>query len=257
MSVHKWIADFRQTMLASLQFLSDVTGVNIIKMSASLANALEFKSGSNSYLKFDTNTPLITLGQTTNLAGTIQIGGTVLATSITELNNLAAANATFAVTAGTGITGGVGTVIKYSVTSAGTMITSTVYIDLTGLQAVATDGDIIGDSTNPAYLVRITAAKNGTVDMVEMKCLEAPATGSADINLCTAIEATGKKDDAISGLTGVQTLVDAGGNWTNGLIKGATVTPITANNYVYLTNGAGAGAGTYTAGKFLLTFYGF
>jgi hypothetical protein len=164
---------------------------------------------------------------------------------------------TYATTAGTGITGGTGTVIKYAVYQFGTLIYSAIYIDLTGLQAIATDGDIIGDSTNPAYLGQITAARNGTVDMGLITCMEAPAGGSADINFVTAVENTLKKDDASSGGTGVQTLVDAAGNWTNGLAKGILNTPITANNYLYLTNGAGAGAGTYTAGKFLIEFFGF
>lgn len=177
--------------------------------------------------------------------------------SITTLSATGSGN-TFATTAGTGITGGSGTVIKYSVMAQGTLIYSTIYIDLTGLDAVATDGDVIGAAgTNPAHLGQITAARNGTVDMGRVTCLELPAGASTDINLCTAIENTLKKDDAISGGTGVQTLVDAGGAWANGTVKGMLSTPITANNYIYLTNGAGASAGTYTAGKFLLEFYGF
>lgn len=179
----------------------------------------------------------------------------ITATAV-EINHLAAANAVLSTLAGTGITGGVGTVIKTSVFAEGALIYTALYLDVTGLQAIATDGDIIGDAANPAYLGRLTLARNGVMDMGLVTCMEAPAGASADINFVSAIEATGKKDDAISGLTGVQTLVDAAGAWTNGLAKGMLNTPITANNYLYITNGAGANAGTYTAGKFLIEIWG-
>lgn len=186
------------------------------------------------------------------------VGLSGLTATATELNRLDDDNAVMSVAAGTGITGGTGTVYKSSVLKSGDLYCTRIYIDLTGLDAVATDGDIIGAAgTNPAHLGRIVAARNGTVDVGMVTCLEAPAGASADINLASAVEATGKKDDAISGLTGTQTLVDAGGSWTNGLVKGILNTPVTANNYLYLTNGAGASAGTYTAGKFLIELYGY
>lgn len=50
-------------------------------------------------------------------------------------------------------------------------------------------------------------------------------------------------------------LITAGGAWTNGATKGATALP-TADQYLYLTAGAGGTAGAYSAGKFLITIYG-
>lgn len=157
--------------------------------------------------------------------------------------------------AGTGITGGTGTIYRTSLLRAGGLVVTQIYIDLTGLQAIATDGDVIGDSTNPAHLGIITADRNGTIDAVRMTCLEAPAGGSADIDLFAASVATGKKDDAMSGLTSQAVLITAGGAWTNGAVKGATAVPA-ADRYLYLANGAGANAGTYTAGKFLIELFG-
>jgi hypothetical protein len=257
MSVAKLIADLRSALREGLQLLvPSVSGQNIIKMSDNLANALDFREALTSYLKFITSNGSERVQ--TNVGFDANNGFYIAGTSVgSELVKLAAATSVFATLAGTGITGGVGTVIKTSVFQFGALIYSNIYIDLTGLQAIATDGDIIGDSTNPAYLGQFTAARNGTVDMGRATCLELPAGASTDINIVTAIEATGKKDDAISGLTGTQTLVDSGGAWANGTVKGMLNTPITANNYLYLTNGAGANAGTYTAGKFMLEFFGY
>ncbi len=173
----------------------------------------------------------------------------------TEFAGLDAGDAVLATLAGTGITAAAET-YKTSVYKFGSIIYTTILLDLTGLDAIATDGDIIGKSTNPAHLGQITAARNGTIAGGRVCCLELPAGASTDIDLFTANLATGKLDDAISGLTGQAALVTAGGAWTNGAVKGLTAVP-PANDYLYLTNGAGANAGTYTAGKFLIELFGY
>lgn len=160
------------------------------------------------------------------------------------------------VTAGTGITGGTGTIYKQGVIKVGQLFLTTIYIDLTGLDAIATDGDIIGNSTNPAHLGRITAAINGTIESMRVTCEEAPAGASADIDVFRATVATGKLDDAISGVTGQAVAITAGGAWANGTVKCATAVPA-ANDYLYLCNGAGANSGTYTAGKFRIELLGY
>jgi len=157
--------------------------------------------------------------------------------------------------AGGGITAGVGTVFTNSVTLQGTIYRTTILIDLTGLGSSTTDLDIIGVGTNPAYLCKLAAAQcGGTIDAISVTCLEAPAGGVTDIDLYSATEATGKFDDAVTGLTETA-LITAGGAWTNGATKGATVCPA-ANEYLYLTGGAAGTAATYTAGKFLITIFG-
>lgn len=130
------------------------------------------------------------------------------------------------------------------------------YIDLTGLSSVADDGDVIGDTgqTTSATLGQYTTAIMGTIatgGVIEMVCLEAPVGGTADIDLYSHVTGTLSIDDDASG--GTQ-LINAGGAWTNGMVKGATADP-TAADYFYLTAGAAA-AGDYSAGKFVIRIYG-
>ncbi len=156
---------------------------------------------------------------------------------------------------GAGISGGTGTVIKTSVIRIGDIIRTSILIDLTGLGSSTTDLDIIGVGTDPAYLGQITAAKNGTILTGKMTCLEAPATGVTDIDLYSATEATGVFDGAIGDL--VETaLVTSGGAWSLGTVKVFSAIPA-ADQYLYLTGGAGGTAGTYTAGKFLIELDGY
>lgn len=189
-----------------------------------------------------------------NLTSPLDIAG--LTATAAELNIVDADNAVLATLAGTGITGGTGTVIKTQVLKLGSLYWTTIYIDITGLQAIATDLDVIGDSTNPAYLGQLTTARNGVLEAIRMTCLELPAGASTDIDLYSAVEATAKKDDALASLFTETALVTAGGAWANGTVKGATAMP-TAGDYLYLVNGAGANAGTYTAGKFLIEAFGY
>jgi hypothetical protein len=128
-------------------------------------------------------------------------------------------------------------------------------LDLTGLSSSTTDLDVIGQSTPAAYLMQVLAAELGTVLIVRMQCLEAPAGGVADIDLYSAAEATGKFDDGIAALTETA-LVTSGGAWTNGRVLGATTVPA-PNEYLYLTCGAAGTPAAYTAGKFLIELFGY
>lgn len=165
------------------------------------------------------------------------------------------ANQTLTTGAGAGITGGTGTVYWNQLGKAGGKFETTIFIDLTGLGTSTTDLDIIGQSTTPAYICKLTAAETGaTIDAISMQCLETPATGADDIDLYSATEGTGKFDDAITGLTETA-LLTSGAAWTAGVSKGATVCP-TAEEYLYLCNGEAATVGTFTAGKFVIKIYG-
>lgn len=160
--------------------------------------------------------------------------------------------------AGAGITAGTGTVYKSSVVREGGIITTRILIDLTGLHSVATDGDIIGvdGSTNPAHLGQITAAQNGTILGGIMRCLEVPAGGDPNVALYYATEATGVEDGAIGDLT--ETIVfDPNADWTIDMSRSITGMPA-ANSYLYLVQGDATGtAADYTAGKFMIEFYGY
>ena len=160
--------------------------------------------------------------------------------------------------AGDGITAGTGTVYKTSVMRTGDIIETKILIDLTGLHSEAVDGDIIGvdASTDPAHIGQITAARNGTILGGIMRCLEVPAGGDPNIALYAATEGTGVEDGAISSLT--ETLLfDPNADWTIDMSRSLTGIPA-ANQYLYLVQGDATGTDAdYTAGKFLITLYGY
>ena len=160
---------------------------------------------------------------------------------------------TLATEAGTGIPGGTGTVYKSSVQRTGGIITTTIFIDLTGLRSTAS-GDIIGvdGTSNPCHIGQITAAQNGTIIAGSMECFEAPTTGDPDINVHSATEGTGTEDSAISGLT--ETLLVNAGDATLGSKVFFTAFPA-ADEFLYLTLGATT-EGTYDAGKLVITLIG-
>jgi hypothetical protein len=131
--------------------------------------------------------------------------------------------------AGVGITGAATSFVT-SVDKIGSLIKTTILIDLTGLNSGGTADDIIGDDgTGVAHLGQITAAVNGTVIAGRLTCLETPATGDDDIDVYSATEATGVED--------------------------TLVTAPAADQYLYLVGGTG-GSATYTAGILLLEFWG-
>jgi len=140
-----------------------------------------------------------------------------------------------------------------SVRRIGDMIETTIVIDLTGLRSTAS-GDIIGDdgSSEFAYIAQIKAAVNGTIVAGKIECLEAPTGGDPDIDLFSAVEATGIEDAAITGLDETQ-LVNSGDH-TAGSVKLLTSYPA-ADEYLYLVAGATTDA-DYTAGILIITLYG-
>jgi hypothetical protein len=161
---------------------------------------------------------------------------------------------------GTGITGATGELVKWSVQKdpvSGVHYTRGI-VDITGIASVATENDIMAfGTTNPGYLGQITAAVNGTIFAGKMSLLEAPATGEVDIDLWSADEATGKGSDLITGLTNEVAVFTAAGDW--GTVTQVLMTaPPVANQYLYLTTGTASTptAGTYTAGIFLIEFWG-
>lgn len=166
--------------------------------------------------------------------------------------------ATLATEAGTGITAGTGTVYASSIQNIGGMFYTNILIDLTGLQSMNTDGDIIGvnDTANPCHLGQIVAADCGTILGGTMRCLEVPAGGDPNIALYSATEGTGVENGAIGDLTET-VLFDPAADWTIDMNRSLSGVPA-ANEYLYLVQGDATGTdGTYTAGKFLITLYGY
>jgi hypothetical protein len=155
--------------------------------------------------------------------------------------------------AGVGITAGTGTVYETSVARNNGIVTTSIMIDLTGLNSGGTAGDIIGtDGAGVAYIARITTADNGTVFGVKMTCYELPAGGDTDIDLYSATEGTGVEDVAISTLTETQ-IINSG---TLALGTTAFGTGIVADQYLYLV-GQGTSNAAYTAGRLLIEIFGY
>ena len=132
---------------------------------------------------------------------------------------------------GVGISPVTNSIFKTSTVASNNIVTTTILLDLTGLQSGGTAGDIIGkNGSGAAYLGQITAANNGTILGVSITCLEAPVGGDADIDLYSATEATGVEDTAISALTETQ-IINSGTLAVGTIARGNT---IAANQYLYL-----------------------
>ena len=161
---------------------------------------------------------------------------------------------TMPVEAGTGITGGTGTIYRSSVMRSGGIITTRILIDLTGLRSTA-NGDIIGvnGTSNVCHIGQITAARNGTIIAGSMECFEAPAGGDPDINVHSATEGTGVEDGAIADLT--ETLLVNAGDASLGSKVYFTGLPA-ADEFLYLTLVATTDA-DYTAGKLVIELIGY
>ena len=131
-----------------------------------------------------------------------------------------------------------------------------ILVDIDGLVSASTDNDVIGDAAGAAnaHIGQVLATQFGTVLGGTILCLQAPATGELDIDLYS--NSSGTIAQSANG-TGGTALLEVGTNWTVGLFRAMSGVP-TANHYLYLTVGTNSTptAGTYTAGIFLLTFYG-
>ena len=134
------------------------------------------------------------------------------------------------------------------------IVKTTILLDLTGLTKSATAGDIIGkDGDGVAYFARVTTADQGVIFGIQMTCLEVPSAGDGDIDIYSATEGTGVEDTAITALTESQ--ITNGGALTAGsMVAGGA---ISADQYLYLVNAQGAGAGTYTGGRLLIELTGY
>lgn len=177
-----------------------------------------------------------------------------------ELNQGADQSAQVSMTAGAGVTAVATTIHKVGTQRLGNIIKTEILVDLTDQISNDADADIIG-TTGVSHFGRVVTATHGTMFAGVMTCLEAPTGGEVDINLYSADEATGvyaAGGSGIAALTGEVLVVDSAGDWTLGRSVAAALMP-GANDYLYFTVGTASTptAGTYTAGKFLITLYGY
>ena len=182
--------------------------------------------------------------------------GTNVAVEALEVDTLTASTlAKPAVLAAEHGAGAIGTAFAprtYRYTRDGTIITE-IEIDLTGLDSSGTENDVIGLGTGgAAYLGRNVVATNGIIYKVEMTCLEVPTGGDADIILVQGSAADEAFDDTVANTAAI---CDGTGDWGLGETIVNIAPALTANYYYYLTQGATDDA-TYTAGMYLIRFYG-
>ena len=145
----------------------------------------------------------------------------------------------------------------YRRTENGVIIT-TIKFDMTGLGCKGTAAnDVIGLPTGgAAFLGRYVAATYGIVFRVELKCIEV-AAGSGSATLDIDVSGNLAADLAYDSAGG-----EAGDIFNTGaMVAGqelANITPaLTPNDYIYLQEADTAATnGVYTAGQFILTFYG-
>lgn len=160
--------------------------------------------------------------------------------------------------AGAGITAGVGTVFSSEITKVGKVITTHIFIDLTGLSSSTTLNDIIGvDDAADSHLGQILLAECGQIFGGTMTCLEVPTTGVADIDLNASSASTGAEDADVTGLADHVALLSAGGAWTLRQTQSLTAWPDATSDYLYLSVGVAGTPGTYDAGQFLIELLGY
>jgi hypothetical protein len=173
-------------------------------------------------------------------------------------NDLAASGGAISYGAGALGTGAIGGP-EYRRWTENGVIVNQVKIDITGLAGNADEGDVIGLAAGgAAYIFRQVVATTGVIFKVDMACVEAPTSGSnnqPDIDL----RCNGSSVAATTDGNGYTAIIAAGGAWTYGSSKSTDgiATCGAANDYYYLIEGAASGgANTYTAGQFIITFYG-
>ena len=178
--------------------------------------------------------------------------GVITITSGNKMINEAVANAGIEGTAGVYVTQVER--FKSDTTTNVNIVKTTILLDLTGLTKSATAGDIIGkDGDGVAYFARVTTADQGVIFGIQMTCLEVPSAGDGDIDIYSATEGTGVEDTAITALTESQ-ITNGGALVTGTMVAGGA---ISADQYLYLVNAQGAGAGTYTGGRLLIELTGY
>jgi len=146
-------------------------------------------------------------------------------------------------------------------TVAGEVIT-TVKVDITGLVCSGTVKDIIGENDAAgAYLLKLEPAVNGVVYRADIACIETPAGSNCALDIDLVSNSSALAEDAEYDGSGTATLAIApAANWAVGDHKATAALAdlaALASDYIYLADGTGAASGgTYTAGKFVIKFYG-
>jgi len=193
--------------------------------------------------------------EVTATADEINNGVDGLTTTAAELNQLDASANISKMSRGVGAVG-VGGDYKVSTVRVGNVITTEMYIDLTGLASINVDLDFIGLAAGGACPIgQITTAVNGLLFSAKIACVELPAGGTLDINVCSATEDDHVYNEAAAGQTGYILDFDSAGELALDGEEDWDTQPV-ADSYIYLLSGEAANNGTYTAGKLVITLKG-
>ena len=157
---------------------------------------------------------------------------------------------------GTGISGVAGAHTSWKEFIGNQVQKTSILIDLVGLASGGAN-DIIGKDGGVAncHIGQYTVASCGTLDSIKMSWLELAAGGDPDINLCSADEATLAENTALSAGTNPVTIINGGDGTATDNTKLSARTLATADQYLYLSNGASTDA-AYTAGRLLIELWG-
>ena len=149
------------------------------------------------------------------------------------------------------------TAVDSEITKQGKLITTHVFLDIAGLVVKATADDVIGDeAAASSHGGQFQSSESGQFISGTVTCLEAPTGGDADIDFNANDTSTLAENGAVTAGTNV-VLVAGAGAWTLGMQKAMTGLPNATSDYLYLSNGDAAGAGTYSAGQFLIELVGY
>jgi len=169
-----------------------------------------------------------------------------------EINSAADLSVQESMSPGDGFVGS-GTLYASSTVKHGGIYHTSIILDITDTVAASGDTLIIGAS-GVSNIGQSLTLMSGTILGGQVTCLVTPATGTADIDLYSATVGTGEAGDDVTSLTETA-LLTKGGAWS------ASATPVrmsalpATTEYLYLTTGD-TSAGTYTAGRFLVEFWG-
>jgi len=135
-------------------------------------------------------------------------------------------------------------------------IVTEIKVDITGLHCKGDAADdVIGLATGAAYLYRNVVADNGVVFKQTVTCLELPTQGTATITTDIDMNWNASAVLAMDGAAGTSELNMA--TLVAGEIFEFDVPALTANDYLYLTEGDGAATtGVYSGGQYIIRLYG-
>ena len=112
-------------------------------------------------------------------------------------------------------------------------------------------------ATGAAYLTQVTAIFLGTIMSMKVECIQQPdgTNITDDLDFWESSEAAKVKGASVTADANNANLITAGSAWVPGDVSWAT--SVTADRYLYMTCGSGLhSGGAFSAGKFIVTFYG-